>query len=92
MNINLYATFRLRAGVKTIALDLPDGSSLRQVIDCIVTRYPLLRKDWLDEAGELYAHVHIFINGKEVTGLTGELDTRMQNSDEIDFLPPVAGG
>ena len=92
MHINLYATFRLHAGVKSFTIELPDGSSVRQVISCIVQRYPVLGKDWLDETGELHAHVHIFVNGSDVANLSAGIDTPLINSDELDFFPPVAGG
>jgi len=92
MKINLYATFRLLAGEKSFELDLPSGILLKDALPCIVDRCPALRTHWLDAAGTLYPHVHIFVNGHEAFTLTDGLDTALQPADTLDFFPPVAGG
>jgi len=92
MQANLYATFRMLAGVKTVEIDLPAGATVRQAVEAIVTQLPVLRSHWLNEAGELHAHVHIFLNGEDVSTLPSGLDTALQRSDGLEFFPPVAGG
>jgi sulfur-carrier protein len=92
MQVNLYATFRLHAGIKSFTIDLPPNASVRQAVLEIVLRYPVLQKDWLDEQGDLHAHVHIFINGDEVTTLPKGMDTPLTADAVLDFFPPVAGG
>ncbi len=92
MQVNLYATFRLLAGVKKIPIELPDGATIRQVIDCVVEAYPVLRSHWLDEAGELHAHVHIFVNGEDAQNLPQGLATPLSLTTVLDFFPPVGGG
>jgi len=90
--VNLYATFRLHAGVKTLSLDLPAGATVFDAVNDIVTRLPALRGDWLDDEGRLHAHVHIFINGNDTAGLAEGLNTPLNPDDVLDFFPPVAGG
>ena len=92
MQVNLYANFRLHAGIKTFTLDLPPGTSVNQAVLQIINQYPALRKDWLDENDCLHAHVHIFIDGSEVGTLKQGLDTPVQPENVLDFFPPVAGG
>jgi sulfur-carrier protein len=92
MQINLYATFRLHAGVRRFDLDLPDGVTLKQAIEAIVEQYPVLHNHWLDEYGNLYAHVHAFINGVDAGTLPDGLNTPLKPADVLDFFPPVAGG
>jgi molybdopterin synthase sulfur carrier subunit len=92
MQVNLYATFRLHAGIKSFQLALPPNASLRQAVQEIVLRYPVLQKDWLDVQGDLYAHVHIFVNGDEFMTLTEGIDTVLKSDSVLDFFPPVAGG
>lgn len=92
VKINLYATFRLIAGIKYFELDLPPGVPVLSAIHQIVERYPVLRPHWLNEAGELHAHVHVFVNGHDIQTLPAGLDTRLQADDTLDFFPPVAGG
>jgi sulfur-carrier protein len=92
MRVNLYATFRLAAHVKSFDIDLPPGTTVRASIEAIAERYPVLRPHWLDESGDLHAHVHVFLNGDDIATLSTGLDTPLQPTDTLDFFPPVAGG
>ena len=92
MQFNLYATFRLLAGIKTIHMDLPAGTTVRQAVSAVVDERPVLRPHWLNDAGEIHAHVHIFINGQDVQNMADGVDTPLQVSDVLDFFPPVGGG
>jgi molybdopterin synthase sulfur carrier subunit len=92
MQVNLYATFRLLAGSKTLQIDLPPGTTVRQAVDAVIEQRPVLRSHWLDDAGEIHAHVHIFINGHDVQNMEQGEDTPLQPGDVLDFFPPVAGG
>ncbi len=92
MQINLYATFRLIAGIRRFELDLPEGASMNDAIQEIVTAQPSLRKHWLNPEGMLYAHVHAFVNGVDVSTLPEQFETRLKPDDVLDFFPPVAGG
>jgi molybdopterin synthase sulfur carrier subunit len=92
MQVNLYATFRLAAGFKHLQIDLPQGSTIYTLVLAIVDQYPVLRTHWLDIENQLHAHVHIFLNGNEITTLPDDLQTRLNPADVVDFFPPVAGG
>jgi len=92
MQVNLYATFRLLAGEKSLYIDLPEGATVRELITAVVERLPVLRTHWLSDNGELHAHVHIFVNGEDVQNLPDGLDTRLPANATVDCLPPVAGG
>jgi molybdopterin converting factor small subunit len=92
MQVSLYATFRLHAGVKTFALDLPAGTTVMQAILEITRRYPVLRPHWLNQDGELHAHVHAFVNGDDVSTLPAGILTPLPADAALDFFPPVAGG
>jgi molybdopterin synthase sulfur carrier subunit len=92
MQVNLYATFRLLAGVKTFPLDLPAGTTALDAALRITALYPVLRGHWLDAQNELHPHVHLLINGRDVGTLPLGLQTPLQPEDVLDFFPPVAGG
>lgn len=92
MKIQLYATFRLAAGVKTILLDLPAGTSVHQAVAAAVEKYPVLRLHWLNDSGEIHAHVHCLLNGDDISSLPQQWQTPLQPEDMLDIFPPVAGG
>ncbi len=92
MQVNFYATFRVQAGVKSIELELPSGSTMLQAVDAILEKLPGLKSTWLDEKGEIQNYVYGFINGTDVSTLPEGWETKLKPEDMLDFLPPVAGG
>ena len=92
MKVHFYATLRHIAGRKTVEFDLPAGATVQALIDAIVDRFPEMRDRLLDEDGELYSHVHVFINGRDASYLDESLDTPLGADDKIDVFPAVGGG
>jgi molybdopterin synthase sulfur carrier subunit len=92
MKVNFYATLRPIVGARTVDLALDDGLTIRQLIDVIVTRWPALHQQLLDEQGVLFQHVHIFINGRDAPYRDGGLDAAISQRDTVDVFPAVAGG
>lgn len=92
MKINFYATLRDIVGGKTVEFDLTEDTTVRQLVDEIVTTYPQMRTVLLNEEGHLYGHVHVFINGRDAPYLENALDTKISQDDSIDVFPAVGGG
>jgi len=92
MDVSFYATLRPIVGSKTVALDLPDGTNVRQLLDAVLERFPAMREELVDERGELFPHVHLFINGRDAPMLERGMRTVLQASDKVDVFPAVAGG
>ena len=92
MQFNLYATFRLLAGVKTVEIELAEGTTIRQAVDALVVERPVLRPHWLDAEGDIHAHVHIFVNGEDARTLAAGFDSPLPRDSVLDFFPPVGGG
>jgi molybdopterin synthase sulfur carrier subunit len=92
MIVNFYATLRQVVGSRQVEFDLPQGGTLRQLIEEIVARFPNLRNEMLDPQGGLYSHIHIFVNGRDSTFLEDSLDSVLEPGDVISIFPPVGGG
>lgn len=92
MRVNFYATLRQIVGNKSIELSLNPGASVKQLLSEVFNRYPEMEKELLDEQGNMYGHVHIFINGRDVQFLSNSLDSEISNNDRIDIFPAVGGG
>ena len=92
IKVRLFATFRLLAGIKSLELDLPVDASVQDAVQAIVEQIPVLRPHWLDERGELHAHVHILLGGEDIATLPEGLQTPLPMDAGLDFFPPVAGG
>jgi len=92
MNINFYATLRLITGKKTVVLDLPDGITVREMLESAFEQYPPLRKELMTATNDLHGHVHVFVNGRDVPYLVDVLETKISASDKLDIFPAVGGG
>ncbi len=92
MRVHFFATLRPIVGTKTVELALPDGTSVAGLIEAIVTRYPPMRPELLDEQGRLWPHVHIMVNGRDAQYLAQGLATAIQPSDVVNVFPAVGGG
>lgn len=92
MQVHFYATLRQIVGQKTVDIDIPEGSTVRDLIDEILELYPLLRKDLVDDGGNLYGHVHVLINGRDAPFLEDALETELRHEDTISVFPAVGGG
>ena len=71
---------------------MPNGATVGQLIDAIIAAHPALRPELLDEKGELFGHIHFFVNGRDVPYLEHQIDTVLHPDDIISVFPPVGGG
>lgn len=92
MKVNFYATLRDIAGGKTIEFDVDHGVTAQELLDAIVERFPLMKKELLNEDGNMYGHVHFFINGRDVQFTDNRFQTRIMPEDTVNVFPAVGGG
>ena len=92
MKVNFYATYRQLVGGKTVDIPTAKSVTVRQLIDEVIRCYPRLRAELLDDGGQLYRHVHVFVSGRDAPYLVEGLDTTLAEDDTVNIFPPVAGG
>ena len=68
-----------------------DGATVAAVIDSLVTRYPGLKDELLNDEGQVRQFVNLYVNDEDIRYLD-RLDTRVQDGDNLAILPAVAGG
>ncbi len=88
MKINFYASLRKITEQKTVIFPLREGITVRQMIEAVVTRYPVMRTLLLDEDGKISNHGHVFINGRDVPYLKQTMNTPLTADDSVDIFPP----
>lgn len=91
MKVRFYATLRALVGAKTIEVDVAPGSTVRDLAETLVGRFPDLHEHVFDETGAIGRTVHFMIDGRNARWLDGE-DTVIEAHHEVDVFPPVAGG
>jgi molybdopterin synthase sulfur carrier subunit len=91
LRVKFLATLYELTGVLKTEVEVPDGLTIRELIDVLARKYAKLREELLDEGGNLKPMYNILVNGRAVEWLNG-LDTRLKDGDEVVFIPPAAGG
>ena len=92
MEIAFYATLREITGNKSVAFDLPEGTSVGTLLERVVERFPEMGEMLFDPEGRLYGHVHVFINGRDAPYLDRALETPLARDDKVDIFPAIGGG
>lgn len=92
MIVNFYATLRQVVGQKSIDFPLAEGATVSDLLEEMLKRYPGLRCELLDQDGNMFAHVHIFVNGRDVPFLEHSMDTVIKPEDVVGVFPAVGGG
>jgi molybdopterin converting factor small subunit len=68
-----------------------DGSTVGELIDRLVARYPGLGDQLRGPDGELHRFVNVYLNGQDVRYLDGAA-TPVRDTDTLVILPAMAGG
>jgi molybdopterin synthase sulfur carrier subunit len=68
-----------------------EGSTVGELFDGLLARYPGLRGQLVTETGDLHRFVNVYLNDDDIRYL-GRLDTPVNESDVLSIIPAVAGG
>lgn len=92
MKVHFFATLRPIVGGKTVDFDTDRGLTVQDMLAVMIARFPKLRAELLDETGQLYGHVHVFVNGRDAQFLENGIVTRIMPDDVVNVFPAVGGG
>ncbi len=68
------------------------ASTLREVVDKLAVKYgDAFREKIFDPSGKLKRLLNFYVNGKNVRFLK-QLETPLNDNDEVSILPTVSGG
>jgi MoaD family protein len=68
-----------------------EGSTLREILKDLESRYPGITKNVVTEDGGLHRFINVYVNDEDVRYL-GSLETEVADGDTVSLLPAVAGG
>ncbi len=68
-----------------------NGTTIRELIEDIASRYPEFREKVVADDGQLHRFINVYANDEDVRYLEG-LDTKVADGDSVAILPAVAGG
>jgi MoaD family protein len=68
-----------------------EGTTVREVLEDLESRYPGIRARLMTGDGALHRFVNVYVNDEDVRYL-GSLETEVRDGDVVSILPAVAGG
>jgi len=68
-----------------------DASTVAELLDNLIARYPALKPHLFEPTGKLRRHFNIFVNGEHIRELDG-LDTSLKTEDKVILMVSAAGG
>ena len=86
-----FGTIRQHLGEKILEVDVPENSSVFDVIQTIVEHGNLSLRELVFEKGEVSGNLIVILNKKDVSTIGGMRIT-VNEGDEIALLPHVQGG
>ena len=89
VEVRLPTVLRSQAGGQsTVSVE---GSTIGDVLRDLVTQFPGMSGQLLNDDGTLHRFVNVYVNDDDVRYLS-QLETPVASGDEVSILPAVAGG
>jgi molybdopterin converting factor small subunit len=67
------------------------GGTIKEVLDGLEKNYPGIKERICDDSGAVRRFVNVFVADEDIRFLDN-LDTSVQEADEISIVPAIAGG
>jgi MoaD family protein len=92
LKLKFIGALRQISGKTQLTVDFKEGTSLKDLIAEISQEMPQLQKILGDtQFNDSRSNVLVLVNGREISVLNG-LETKLNEGDEIVFIPVVHGG
>ena len=93
MKIQVVLTSVLKdaAGNERLVYDITEGTTVKDVLLELKSRFPAMREELFDQDGRLEPHIFVAVNDAQVSR-DGSLDRELQEGDEVALMVSFAGG
>ena len=92
LSIKFIGALRLISGKTQLKVDFQEGTSLKELVAKLSQELPQLEKTFSDQQlTDSKSNSLILVNGREISVLDG-YETKLNDGDEIVFVPVVHGG
>ncbi|MGA3289052.1 MAG: MoaD/ThiS family protein [Candidatus Bathyarchaeia archaeon] len=89
--LKFIGALRQISGKTQLTVNFQEGMSIQDLVTKISQEMPRLDKTFSDQLNDSRSNSLILINGREISVLNG-LETKLNDGDEIVFIPVVHGG
>jgi molybdopterin synthase sulfur carrier subunit len=92
ITVKLIGALRHISGKSQLSIKCEESTSLKELINTIAEETPELKQSLLSQQpDDSRANALILVNGREISVLNG-LETKLNDGDEVVFVPVVHGG
>jgi sulfur-carrier protein len=92
LTVKFIGALRHLSGKTQLTVNFKEGTSIKELVTEISQEMPALEKTFSDQQlNDSRSNSLILINGREISVLNG-LETKLNDGDEIVFVPVVHGG
>jgi molybdopterin synthase sulfur carrier subunit len=92
VNVKFVGSFRGVSGKSEIVFRFSSPVSLKVLVANVVKKLPKLKSALVNpESGEPRSNMLVLVNGQEIGVLNG-IETKVNDGDEVVFVPVVHGG
>lgn len=94
IRVKLFGVFRNASLIDSLDIDLPDGATIRLLVQALVAR--VNRREFEDlfldtELNSPLPNAVILVSGREISSISG-LESSLRVGDEVTILPVAHGG
>jgi len=89
--LKFIGALRQVSGKTQLTVSFQEGMSLKGLVTKISQEMPSLQKMLSDQLENSRSNALVLVNGREISVLNG-LETKLNDGDEIVFIPVVHGG
>ena len=91
LTLKFIGALRQISGKTQLTVNFQEGMSIQDLVTKISQEMPQLDKTFSDQLNDSRSNALVLINGREISVLNG-LETKLNDGDEIVFIPVVHGG
>jgi molybdopterin synthase sulfur carrier subunit len=92
VEVKFYAMLREASGKKQETYEIPEKSSVEELMDIVVSRYgERFNRYVYDKEKQVRDYLSFMLNGINVNSLKG-FETILNDGDVLAILPPIGGG
>ena len=95
IKIKVYTIMELKkiCGQREFELSIPQGNTVKDLLSLMINKWGERLSDQLYKPGtdSVLPHIRLMVNGRSIEFLKG-METVLQEGDEFQMLPLVAGG
>lgn len=91
MKLKVFGTLRQFVAAKQVDLEVQSGDTVRDALVRLAGDQPALGERILDDDGNLQKAINVLVNGRSIKFLD-DLNTTIQEGDELAIFPAVGGG